>query len=737
MILPKESMILPQENITIREESKPLMVGAGTSEKGFFHAVLACLMLFRTSLAARWIALVTLTAASGILAMLIFMQNDMSRRLEKEGDAMLVLAEQKTAERVEGEIMLVEQRLRDMMVRLEDHLASIATLPGSVQAIRSHNEARIVEQIGKRLRRAGLTGAIIIDHKLTVIATDHPGADLTSVNAAFRLHDLKDTFRELLESNDRTRPSAYRYVGMFDHAHGAMLAAPVPEKYGTLIAWPVFDDFGEPIALIAGYYTFGRNLAVLNDFAATTRTGIALMAGRTILSVAGGLHPDIAFDGPSEMGLLRENTMGLAGRCMPSSLRLSICVFHREDEITGFRDQLAAIGIADARESERILWLFSLLVLAGIMLLMVVLARRLTRPLSEITAAVERVAKGEWRVDVDHAERQDEIGMIARAVASMQVSLIERDRMRQEMIRIDAINQRRLVLDTAVSRFENGMSVVIRNITGTVDALSDSSDMLDCAAREADRQAEHIRVTSSQTASSTNAVSGATMELAHGIREIGQRVKTTHSVVHQSEDHLRIAEQKFDEMSGLTRETEDALQMVQTLIADLGHLGLRATLDAARTARPENNGPENNGPEQEGHISGFASVALAIQELAVKTASASSMIASRLARLGVVADGAAESLDDVRSVLGGAIRETTEMSVVVAEQNAATQAIAEGLSSAAGALGGLTDAVDQLRASMSGAHDVTSDFVLTARRIIEDAKAIDASVRSFVEEVAA
>ena len=52
-------------------------------------------------------------------------------------------------------------------------------------------------------------------------------------------------------------------------------------------------------------------------------------------------------------------------------------------------------------------------------------------------------------------------------------------------------------------------------------------------------------------------------------------------------------------------------------------------------------------------------------------------------------------------------------------------------------MAGLTEAVDQLRGSMAGAHEATSDFVNTARRIVDDAKQIDESVRSFVREVAA
>jgi len=36
---------------------------------------------------------------------------------------------------------------------------------------------------------------------------------------------------------------------------------------------------------------------------------------------------------------------------------------------------------------------------------------------------------------------------------------------------------------------------------------------------------------------------------------------------------------------------------------------------------------------------------------------------------------------------------------------------------------------------MNAAHEASTDFVLAARRIVDDAKSIDGSIRSFVREV--
>lgn len=677
------------------------------------------LLPFRTSIAWRMVALVAMAATLGVFLMLGFTRHEMFERLGQEGDAMLALAEQKTGERIDAELVLVQNRLRMKLALLDDNLANIASSPLTLQAIRSRNDERIANVIGKSLRRAGFTGGIVLDHKLDVIGGERVGLELFSAQAALRNHDLIETFRELLDNNDRVRPNAHRFRGVFDHALAAIVLAPVQDQYGTLVAWPVFDDFGEPVALIAAYYAFRLGEPSLDEMSRILGNVVILKSGTSVVSVTGGASFDVT-NAKLVDDLIR--VPDHSGRCAPALPLLTACIFHRNVEIVRFRDELTAIGAAGMEHTQVKLIVFGFVGLVLIIALMAAFARRLTRPLIEISEAVERVSRGEWRVEVEHAERQDELGLIARAVAAMQVSLIERDRMRQEMVRIDAINQRRLVLDNALGRFEDGMAIVMRNISGTIRMLAQTSETLDKAAQEADTQAERIRSTSLTTATTANVVSGATLELTQNIMEIGKRVQNTNSAVHESEGYVLDAGRQIQELSAVARQAEDALGAVQALVADLGHLGLTASLEAVSAG------------EMSG---GFSPLAQSLREIAEKTGHAAGRIGHELSRLNTVADNAAASLDDVRAVLGGAIRETSEITVVVAEHNVATQEIADGLSAAANAMAGLTEAVDQLRGSMAGAHEATSEFVNTARRIVDDAKQIDESVRSFVREVAA
>jgi methyl-accepting chemotaxis protein len=266
------------------------------------------------------------------------------------------------------------------------------------------------------------------------------------------------------------------------------------------------------------------------------------------------------------------------------------------------------------------------------------------------------------------------------------------------------------------------MAVVMKDISDTVRALSETNAVIDAAARQADTQVEKIRNASMATATRATVVSRTTLEMSHTIREIARRVRNTSSVVLQSETRARAVEEKLGEFTSVAQGAEDAIGVLQGLTADLAQIGLRASLDAAAAG------------EAGGEFSPFAA---SIDALAARAVEATDLITQALGRLGDVADGAYGAIGEVTSELGEALRETEEISVAIEEQDAATKEIADGLTNSANALLSLADAVDQLRQNMTHAQTASADFVQTARRIADDAKTIDDGIRSFVREVVA
>jgi methyl-accepting chemotaxis protein len=678
--------------------------------------------MFASSLAFRWVLSVTLAAGLGIGALLLVTEQEMKYQVGAQADAVHHLASLRLAQQSDASIGLVQERLHDLFTGLEKSLEAIATLRSTQAAVKSRNDVWIAEEIGRKLRQVGFTGAIVMDQDLRVIGADHSGASLLFSNDTLQVHELRQTLESMLVGKDRSNPGMHRFSGIIDPSMAAILLAQGESSYGLVLGVPVFDDFGDTSAIILAYRTIRMSEDALNDFSRITGAHVALLFGPRVIAMTGTPLDEIHLRQPDAAGLHRISELEVVARCRPVPAPLSICILEPESSISRLGKEIMAIGLAQFEKTRTTLYSIGLFSLVLMLLVLILLGRRLARPLSEIAASVDRVAQGAWKVEVPHALRHDEVGRIARALVQMQLSLAERDRMRVEMTRINEINSRRLVLDNAVVRFEDRMAVVMKDISDTVRALGSTNAVLDEAARRADSEAEKIRLASLATASRTTSVSLTTETLSRSIRTIGERVKKTSNVVNATESHAQTAEAQLGAANVATAQVESALGTLQGFVADLGHLSLKASLEAMEAGEAGTR---------------FAPLARAVSELSVRAAASADAMGAEIHRLATMNDNASEAVGEIRGVLGDALRETSEITVAICEQDAATREIVDGLANSAQALISLADAVDQLRTNMASAHEASSEFVMTARRIAEDAKAIDGSVRNFVRDVVA
>lgn len=98
---------------------------------------------------------------------------------------------------------------------------------------------------------------------------------------------------------------------------------------------------------------------------------------------------------------------------------------------------LIVFSLVDAAEASRVLlqqlWVITSTLLAAALLLSLLLSRRLSRPVVEVTAAAKRMAAGDYRVDLKTTSR-DEIGQLTRALNELGQELGKAEELRRELI---------------------------------------------------------------------------------------------------------------------------------------------------------------------------------------------------------------------------------------------------------------------------------------------------------------
>ncbi|MGJ5181420.1 nitrate- and nitrite sensing domain-containing protein [Bradyrhizobium oligotrophicum] len=97
------------------------------------------------------------------------------------------------------------------------------------------------------------------------------------------------------------------------------------------------------------------------------------------------------------------------------------------------KDDAHAI-VADATGKLRALAISILLMLAGVGAALWTVIRSITRPITELVSDANRLASGDMSVKFEAVERQDEIGIVARAIARFRDNVEREERLRNEFI---------------------------------------------------------------------------------------------------------------------------------------------------------------------------------------------------------------------------------------------------------------------------------------------------------------
>ncbi len=290
-----------------------------------------------------------------------------------------------------------------------------------------------------------------------------------------------------------------------------------------------------------------------------------------------------------------------------------------------------------------------------------IISRSVARPLSAITATIERVADGAEHVEIPHIDRADEIGALARAIRIFQEAM---DRNRnlnsQVLLESKAREQRARHIETSVEAFREAMGGVMRAVTDNASSMRDTAQSITKVASDASGRAVAAAGATEQASSSVNAVAGAAEELSASVEEINRQVRHSASVVEQAGLRTDKSVTEIESLAAATQRIDGVLNLIQAIAEQTNLLALNATIEAARAGEAGR---------------GFAVVAHEVKALAGQTAKATSEIGQNIT---MIQASTRNAVDAVREI-GNAVRDinavTSNIAGAVGQQDAATREI--------------------------------------------------------------
>jgi methyl-accepting chemotaxis protein len=398
--------------------------------------------------------------------------------------------------------------------------------------------------------------------------------------------------------------------------------------------------------------------------------------------------------------------------------KLDILVEGAKEDGLDFREDAAAVG----RFSRRMLMGAVAFTVAGGILIALLIARRISRPIVAMTRTMSELAAGDIDVVIPAIERRDEVGQIAKAVEVFKKSAIDNLRMTAAKAEEQAIRDRRqAAMDRHTQEFGASVSGVMASmVQSAADMRTAAGDMSEAARRTRD-STSHAVESASVSSRNLNAVAVAAEEMAASVREISQQVAHVTSVVRDAVERASETDAKVASLADAAERIGDVARLISDIAGQTNLLALNATIEAARAGDAGK---------------GFAVVAGEVKALAAQTAHATEQIGAQIDAIRTATGEAVGAVRKVGSAIGQVDSVATAIAAAIEQQAAATQEISGSVQRVTSATGDAAQAMTQVLV-IAGQTDTASQSVLTAAAEVgRTAETLRVEVDGFLDTVA-
>ncbi len=365
------------------------------------------------------------------------------------------------------------------------------------------------------------------------------------------------------------------------------------------------------------------------------------------------------------------------------------------------------------------------LIAAGLVLLItlvvsMLVARGITRPLQRMTVAMNDLAGGKLDVEVPGIGRHDEIGEMAEAVEVFKSNAVARLALEAEQKEAEAraVARRKADMHKLADDFEGAVGEIIETVSSASTELEASAGTLSSTAERAQELATMVAAASEEASTNVQSVASATEEMASSVNEISRQVQELARMANEAVDQARKTNDRVGELSKAAARIGDVVELINTIAGQTNLLALNATIEAARAGEAGR---------------GFAVVASEVKALAEQTAKATGEIGQQITGIQAATQ---ESVNAIKEI-SGTIEKLSEISSTIAaaveEQGAATQEISRNVQQAAHGTQQVSSNITDVQRGAGETGSASSQVLSAAQSLSGDSNRLKLEVGKFLE----
>jgi methyl-accepting chemotaxis protein len=314
-----------------------------------------------------------------------------------------------------------------------------------------------------------------------------------------------------------------------------------------------------------------------------------------------------------------------------------------------------------------------ILLLVGALVLafgsMVAVRNRVIKPLKAIRDAMLKVAAGDLGAEVPFAERRDEIGALAGALATFKLNAVEKSQIEdQQREQGSRAIQRQQAVEGYIGTFEAQMREALGALRNASEQMRTTSEGMSVVSSQTNAQVRMAAKASGDASANVNSVASASEELSSSIANISRQVTHAAQIAGRAVDQARQTDGTVQGLVATASRIGEVVGLINDIAGQTNLLALNATIEAARAGESGK---------------GFAVVASEVKSLATQTAKATEEISQQIAAVQKVAGDAIDAIKGIGGIIGEVSEVATAIAAAVEQQGAATQEITRSTQQAA------------------------------------------------------
>jgi methyl-accepting chemotaxis protein len=331
---------------------------------------------------------------------------------------------------------------------------------------------------------------------------------------------------------------------------------------------------------------------------------------------------------------------------------------------------------------------------------------------------MNKIGEGIYDLEVKHTEREDEIGIMCRALEkAKKASYLLKDLREQAQARQELHAAQ---LAELAARFERQVSEIVNGVAAASSQLESNATAMAESAEVSARQSGTVADAMDNAAAGVTAAAAATDEFALSINEISRQASGSAELARKAAEATRKADATIGALAESAAEVGQIVELISSIAQRTNLLALNASIEAARGGEAGR---------------GFAVVAAEVKELAAQTAKATERVAVQIQKIQEDTGTSVTSLQSIARQINDLEITSVSIAAAVDQQSAAGQDLARSIDLAARSTELVSTSIGQVRSGALATGAAASQVLGSSSELKHQSAALRKQVDDFLNHV--